>query len=318
MKKIFLITLTLSILYSDYAGGYAGSSFRFGTNAREVSLSNSLVSNNNIGFNAFTNPSILAFNKGKYIGSSLFLLSNNRNIQTFTYSQSLPPSAAAAISFFRAGTSNIIGIDSNEYFTDELGYSDGYMMVSFGIAFNNYFSLGVSAKALLQSFNTVEEDYSSNGIGIDIASLISFQKLNIGFKVEVGRYNWNQEVDGENVQYEEIIPTRIISGISYFPFKSLLILFQHELMDVDIYNTHRSSFGLEYNIDESSIPIFIRLGLRQNEWIRSDSSPFINLDPSFGAGIQVILMNKFIMNIDYGLLLDKIGVSNLISVLIEL
>ena len=52
MKKIIFTFLTLSILYSDYAGGYAGSSFRYGTNAREISLSSSLVSNNNIGFNA--------------------------------------------------------------------------------------------------------------------------------------------------------------------------------------------------------------------------------------------------------------------------
>ena len=122
----YLLFILISITFSETIGGYAGSSFRYGTNAREVSLSNSLVANNNIGFNAFTNPAILPFNKGKYIGSSLFMLSSSRNIQSFTYSQDLPPGAAAAISFFRAGAT-AVGIDDNEYLTDEIGYSDGYV-----------------------------------------------------------------------------------------------------------------------------------------------------------------------------------------------
>ena len=62
--------------FCDYAGGYAGSSFRYGTNAREVSLSNSLVASNNSGFDGFINPAILGFSKGKHIGSSMFFLSN--------------------------------------------------------------------------------------------------------------------------------------------------------------------------------------------------------------------------------------------------
>ena len=323
MKKIFLFFSTLSILYSDYAGGYAGSSFRYGTNAREISLSNSLVSNNNIGFNAFSNPAILAFNKEKHIGSSLFMLSNDRNIQAFTYSQDLPPSAAAAISFFRAGVSNIIGINSDEYFTDELGYSDGYIMISFGIAFNKYFSLGINAKALLQSFSTEDEKYTSNGIGLDLAGFLSFQKLSIGIKAESGKYNWNQDMDGMNIQYEEIIPIRILTGVSYSHSQVLLLLFQHELINIETYTTHRSSFGIEYNIsdklDLSNTPIFLRLGLKQNEWAQADSSEFIKLNLSGGLGSQVMLMNKFLTNIDYGLLINEnMGINNLISISIEI
>ena len=326
MKKIFLFFLTLSILYSDYAGGYAGSSFRYGTNAREISLSNSLVSNNNIGFNAFSNPAILAFNKEKYIGSSLFMLSNDRNIQAFTYSQDLPPSAAAAISFFRAGVSNIIGINSDEYFTDELGYSDGYIMISFGIAFNKYFSLGINAKALLQSFSTEDEKYTSNGIGLDLAGFLSFQKLSIGIKAESGKYNWNQDMDGMNIQYEEIIPVRILTGVSYSHSQVLLLLFQHELMNVERYQTHRLSFGMEYNVfkndqfhlDAIYIPIFLRLGLKQDEWAQIDSSKPIKLNLSGGLGSQVMLMNKLLTNIDYGLLINEMGINNLISISIEI
>ena len=322
MKNFFLFFSALSILYSDYAGGYAGSSFRYGTNAREISLSSSLVSNNNTGFNAFSNPAILVFNKGKHIGSSLFILSNDRNIQTFTYSQDLPPSAAAAISFFRSGVSNIVGIDSDEYFTDELGYSDGYIMISFGLAFNKYFSLGINAKALLQSFSTGDEKYTSNGVGVDFAGFLSLKKLNIGVKAESGKYNWNQDIDGMNTQYEEIIPNRILTGISYLYSQTILLLFQHELMNIESYGTHRSSFGLEYNLSKklhpSYIPIFLRFGFKQSEWARIDSSKSIKLNFSGGIGCEVMLMNKLLTNIDYGLLINDMGINNLISISIEI
>ena len=317
MKIIFLISITLSALFSDYAGGYAGSSFRYGTNAREISLSNSLVANNNIGFNAFTNPAILPFNKGKYIGSSLFMLSSSRNIQSFTYSQDLPPGAAAAISFFRAGAT-AVGIDNNEYLTDDLGYSDGYVMISFGITLHKYLSIGISAKALLQGFSIPDDiKYTSNGIGLDIGVFSSFKKFNMGIKIESGKYNWNQDMDGMNIQYEEIIPFRILSGLSYSPSNFLLLLFQHELMNVDSFKTHRSSIGLEYNINYY-IPIFLRLGLKQDEWAKFDSSNNIKVKPSVGVGCQLRLMNKLLTNLDYGVIINTMGMNNLISISIEL
>ena len=43
-----------------------GSSFLVGTNARELALSNSLVSSYNMGFNSFSNPALFLLNFTKY------------------------------------------------------------------------------------------------------------------------------------------------------------------------------------------------------------------------------------------------------------
>ena len=314
MKIVFFILFTLSILFS---GEHAGSSFRYGTNAREIGLSNSLVASNNIGFNAFNNPAILAFNRHRYIGSSLFILSGDRNIQAFTYSQNLPPRAAAAISFFRAGAKGV-GIDTNKSLTGDIGYSDGYIMLSFGIAFNKYLSIGINAKTLLQKFLIPGDiKYTSNGIGLDLGIFSSFnKKLNVGVKVESGKYNFREVMDGLNVQYEEIIPFRVLAGAAYSPLESILLLFQHELINLDSYKTHRSSIAMEYNINYH-IPIFFRLGMKQNKWKESDPDKKIEFKPSFGIGCQLTLMNKLLTNLDYGVLIDELGMNNLISVSIE-
>ena len=312
--SIFLIT---SILFST--GGHAGSSFRFGTNAREISLANSMVASNNFGFNAFTNPAILPLNKQRYVGSSLLFIPGNRNIQTFTYSQDLPPGAAAAISFFRAGA-KAIGIDENEVYIGDLGYSDGYIMLSFGISFSKHISVGISAKTLLQKFSIPGENkYTSNGIAIDLGIYASLENLNLGIKVESGKYNFKQEMSGINVQYEEIIPFRIIPGISYTINKSVLLLVQHEVAKLDLSYLNRSSFGVEYSMNYH-IPIFFRIGVKHKQW-KEDYSLLlknIKLKPSLGIGCQLTLMNKLLTNLDYGVLIDKIGMHNLFSMSIEL
>ena len=48
------------------------------------------------------------------------------------------------------------------------------------------------------------------------------------------------------------------------------------------------------------------------------SSKNIKLRPSLGVGCQLTLMNKLLTNLDYGILVDKMGMNNLISISIEL
>ena len=65
------------------------------------------------------------------------------------------------------------------------------------------------------------------------------------------------------------------------------------------------------------IPIFLRLGIKQDEWAKHDPSKNIKLRPSLGVGCQLTLMNKLLTNLDYGVLIDKMGMNNLISISIE-
>ena len=59
-RVIIILTLWLSFVFSEMIGGYPGSGFKYGTNAREIALSGSMISNYNHGFNAFSNPALLS------------------------------------------------------------------------------------------------------------------------------------------------------------------------------------------------------------------------------------------------------------------
>ena len=81
MKKVIFI-LSIGLLSADYGGGYAGSGFRYGSNAREFSLAGAIVADQTPGFYAFSNPALLQFARFSQIGLSLQSMSLDRSIQT--------------------------------------------------------------------------------------------------------------------------------------------------------------------------------------------------------------------------------------------
>ena len=310
--RFIMIVLFVSLLSADYAGGYTGSALRLGVSARDISLSGSMVSVYNQGFSSFSNPALISKTDGVIIGSSLFsLVANNVNMQVFSIARDLPPNAGAGLSVVHIGVPNIIGIDQNEQLTQNLSFHDSYVMMSFGVNFSKYLSIGVNTKALFQRFSISDnETLSSNGISFDIGLFSSpVENLNIGIKVNniSGKYKWEEN--------ENSIPAQFISGVSYSPNESLLLLLQHELIDINQeYLSHRSSFGAEYRIDKS-IPIFIRCGLKQTQWAIINDELKDNLVKATGGfGIEFESFNKSTINLDYAIEFNQIGASNLISI----
>ena len=100
----------LSIVFADYGGGYAGSGFRYGSNAREFSLAGALVADKTPGFYAFSNPALFHFSRNNIIGISFQKMSLDRSIQSFSYSRRLPPNAGVGLSILKSGTDKIQGI----------------------------------------------------------------------------------------------------------------------------------------------------------------------------------------------------------------
>ena len=312
--KPILFLFIFSTLFSDYGGGYPGAILRTATNAREVSLSNSLVSAYNTGFNAFTNPSLISHGKNIEISSSLFSLPSNINMQIFSISRNLPPNAGAGISIVRLGTNDLIGLNSNEEYTGSLSHSDSYVMMSFGLHFSDYLSLGVNGKALFQDSSTSNaEDISTKGTSVDLGLFSSpVENINLGLKIDniFGKYNLDESSD---------IPRRIIFGLSYFLNDNIKTFFQHELIDIyDKYLTHRTSFGLEYKLNYN-FPIHLRSGFKQNRWAIINNNVKNNLYVfSSGFGVEFKVADKTNMNLDYGIIFNSIGISNVISLCVEL
>lgn len=324
MKKLIYILIFHSIALCDFGGGYAGSTIRHGSSAREISLSNSIVAAKNAGFNAFSNPSLLGDIENIEIGNSIFSLTHDRNLQVLSICKKLPPSAGAGISFLRSGVNNITGISSDEFFTGDMSYSEGYLMLSFGVKLHRLFSLGLNAKSLFQRYSLSEDEkYISRGIALDVGfSSSPSEKINIGMQMEslVGEYNWNQTISSSSVPYRESIPIRYIYGFSYYPVSSCLLLLQGELISIpDGYLSKRLSLGVEYlifgsNRPEKSNPIFLRCGLKQSRWVESDEeSQEKFLSPSAGIGIVLKLFNKISINLDYAIQANNMGINNLFS-----
>ena len=105
---LFSFLFIINIIFADYGGGYAGSGFRYGSNAREFSLAGAVVADKTPGFYAFSNPALFHFSRDNHVGFSYQAMSLDRSIMSFSFSRRLPPSGGLGLAYFRSGTDNII------------------------------------------------------------------------------------------------------------------------------------------------------------------------------------------------------------------
>ena len=300
MKKIICI-LYIGFLFADYGGGYVGSGYRYGSNAREFSLAGAVVADKTPGFYAFSNPALLKFAKNNHIGISIQKMSLDRSIQCFSFSRRLPPNAGVGFSILRSGTDNIMGKDFMNNETESFSSSEIEGIISFGVAFGSIFALGINIKAL---FFSIYEDYKGNGISGDIGLIYKFNHhLYMGalMKNLTANYNWKVTIGEDERSYKEEFPQYYIFGIAYSGLKRTTLFFQEDIMftpDDDV--NYRIRIGSEYDLENK---MNLRVGLKQSrgalpEGIKIDG---INLIPTFGAGIPIKIWHRQYIQVDYSL-----------------
>ena len=213
MNRNYILFFLYFLFISILSASYPGSAYYYGSNAREIGLSKSTVSVYNCGFNAFNNPANLSELDNNEYGFSYFMMSLDRSIQSVSISRPLPPTAGISLSFFRAGTDNIVSTDSFGLESGSLSHYEGYGMLSFGISFENL-SLGYNIKTFINNLN----EYNANGIGFDLGLLYKINNMNIGIKIENLSSSYSWDIDET---YEENIPTSYTIGLSYYKFDDL-------------------------------------------------------------------------------------------------
>jgi len=235
-------------------------------------------------------------------------MSLDRSIQSISISRPLPPSAGVGLSFFRAGTNNIIETDVFGTEVGTLSHYEGYGMLSFGIDLGSL-SGGFNIKAF---FNDLAE-YSGTGIGFDIGFLYDKENFNVALKINniSSSYSWDK---GGSAQYEENIPTQYMIGFTLERIKNLTLSTQLNLIPIildeftkkeELYK--KIHIGAEYRLIHNDIPIFIRMGLKE---INND------INYSVGFGLPVKISKKITLNCDYALdpgLMNQ-GISQLFSI----
>ncbi len=170
MSKIFLILLCfIGSLLAE-----SGSSFRYGVNAKSISMGGSISSLYNPGFNGFSNPAFLTKVNKPEFGISFFKMSLDRSIQAFSYSRNLPPSAGIALSFFRSGIDEIMLTDINNNFIEKAEQWEGYGAMSFGFKFSDKASFGFTLKTYINELSYDDLIKLEKLLNIDDSNLYNF------------------------------------------------------------------------------------------------------------------------------------------------
>ena len=305
--RLLWILLFMNIVFTDYGGGYAGSGFRYGSNAREFSLAGALIADNTPGFYAFSNPALLRLSRDNHIGISFQTMSLDRSIQSFSYARRLPPNAGVGLAILRSGTDDIMGRDGMNNETESFSSSEIEGIISFGVGFGSKFALGINIKAL---FTTIYEDYKGNGISGDIGFIYKFnRRLFVGgiIKNLNASYNWKVIIGEDERSYEEKFPLEYSMGLAYSGIKGVSVFIQEDIMitpndDVN----YRTRIGSEYKLKNK---IKLRVGLKQSYGALPEGTIIdeINLKPTFGIGAPLKVWQRQYIQLDYALDPGSVG-----------
>ena len=303
----FLILLS-SFIFSDYLGGYSGSNLRYSTNARDMSLGGTLMSEYNQGFNAFSNPALLSKVEKLEIGLSYFPMSLDRSIQTFSISRPLSSAGGASLSIFNSGVSNIEGKDFYNNSIGEFNSSEGYVMLSIGSGLGNRLNTGLNIKVI---FNNIDV-HSATGIAGDFGMLYNFSdKLTLSVVLNniFGKYSWEGLKSG-SASFEEELPNINSLAIKYnmssllegLSISDIIFFSRVDYMSVDNLNLSRVRSGMELDY----LDYTFRLGVVQNRGIGNFDAKIL-----LGMGFKNKIF-KFDYCIDFGK--ENEGISNLFSI----
>jgi hypothetical protein len=284
MKYFIFALFSFCVLSADYGGGYAGSEFRYASNARDMALAGANVANGSEGYFQFSNPAQLPQLKSLGISSSFMSLPLDRSIQTLSISKPLPPFAGIALSIYRSATSDINGRDLMNQFTENLNVSNYMGMLSFGVAPTKKVALGLNVKTFLIKF---VDDHSANGIGIDFGlQLTPIDKLVIALKLEnmSAKMNWKVDMGDEQRQSVERFPLNLAVGCAY-EFSKAKIYFHQDIMNADDGEKfYRTRMGSEVFFG----PLTVQWGSYQNRGeFTNESSNDFNFVSTGGFGLTM-------------------------------
>ena len=274
----------MSLLSADYGGGYAGSEFRYPSNARDIALAGANIADGSEGYYQFSNPAQLPQLKSLGISSSFMSLPLDRSIQTLSISKPLPPFAGIALSIYRSATSDIVGRDLMNQFTENLNVSNYMGMLSFGLAPSKKVALGLNVKTYLIKF---VHDHSANGIGIDFGlRLTPIDKLVFALKLEnmSAEMNWKVDVGDEQRQSVESFPLNLVVGCAY-QFSKAKVYLQQEIMNGDDGEKfYRTRIGSEILFG----PLTVQWGSYQNRGeFTNETSDDFNFVSTGGFGVTM-------------------------------
>ncbi len=283
MKRIFILAaivfcIIFSQIYAENNGGYAGAFLRMGLGARSISMGNTGIAGKPNAYGAHYNPAIFGFMEGKMVGLSHSFLSLDRHVNYISFSMKVPPGAGFSIGWIESGVSDLYSYNSIGQNTGDINQTANAVYFSFGRAFTEKLSVGVSIKILWEMINdgTDEFDYSANGVGFDFGVIykltedliLAYQMRDIKSKFKANTEKIFQHGGTTIDQF----PVLNKIGASYnTPLEWIKANYEFEWSDKEAYKHH---IGAEALWGQN---LAIRMGL--NDW-----------NFTFGAGMDFNLL----------------------------
>ncbi len=301
--SLLIIIVSLSgWALAENGGGYAGASFRYGSDARSLALGGALVAEPNPGFHQFSNPAVGMFTINQEVALSFMNLSLDRTIQTAGFNKELLNGASVGLSFFRAGTDNIVGRDPMGRKTGDIQVSDKIIIITFSQLITDQLAMGFNLKTV---FNNLGDQVDGRGIAVDIGWIYSpHQRIRAGINVNNIFGNTTWKFQSGTTRQEDLL-TFVSSGISVSPIDPLRLLAQWDTYFIpDRGYEGKLRIGVEYQVFDI---LMLRGGV-------NDKRPTLG----FGLAVPWRNMNGFTLNyaIDPGI--SGEGISHIYSCSIRL
>jgi hypothetical protein len=263
-----------------------------------VALAGALVADVNAGQLALTNPASLVHVQRRELGLSYMSLPLDRSLQGLSLALRLPPSAAAGVSYLRAGDDNIQGRNSIGEKTEVLAYTENLVTLSFANRLSNTLSIGLNAK--LMFMNLADED--SKGFGLDLGLFYRRPSgLNFAMRIQnvTGAYSWKVAASPGDRIYVDYLPI-IISAGTRLPWRHFTFFGQTDVVVPRIKEGDDVAFG-------NAVPVF-RLAIEDLLWDRYFVRGGLEqTTPTFGVGLKYSIRQPKDSRVDYSLSLGKAG-----------
>ncbi|MGO9481905.1 MAG: hypothetical protein ACLP05_09015 [Candidatus Kryptoniota bacterium] len=278
MRTLSLILVLCSV---SFAQSDPGSFARIGVNAEGMSLGNSISSVTSGDVYTYYNPALASFQNGGSVAASVALLSLDRQLNVFTYTQGLKPTAGLSLGIINATVSNIDGRDDDGVHTSNLSTSEDLFFFSFSNRFTEDFSIGLSLKVY---YYDLYSGITSTSFGFDCGAAY---KLTDALSVAVvatdlgEEYRWDSSslygTDGSN--FTSKFPNVFKFAASYkLPIISSTISAEYDAA------TSSSLSGIRAGLEISPIDI---LSLRAGFSSSNQENLGTIITPSFGFGVKV-------------------------------
>lgn len=218
---LFIFFVCLGVLThqagSQTLGGSPGAPFRMGFGAKGIAMGNAVVAANDGDIVGYQNPALLPFQLAPTAAVSVGVLSLDRSLNFFSYSQALKPTAGISFGLINAGVGNIEGRDRDGERTETYSTSENAFLFSFALRTSDAFSLGLTAKLFYYALFT---DVSSTTVGFDVGAAYSISSdFHLGLTVHdiASKYRWETTrlYGREGNSTTEYFPVRIRFGAHY-------------------------------------------------------------------------------------------------------